>query len=80
MEGLAGYILRRLLFLPITLFVVSFATFYVTRWGPGDPISVYSGQFRDEEAFARVQHKYGLDKPIYEQYGIYVKNILLHGE
>jgi ABC-type dipeptide/oligopeptide/nickel transport system permease component len=80
MDGLAGYILRRLLFLPITLFVVSFATFYVTRWGPGDPISVYSGQFRDEEAFARVQHKYGLDKPIYEQYGIYVKNIVLHGD
>src|SRR5207237_9022835 len=79
MEGLAGYVLRRLLFLPITLFVVSFATFYVTRWGPGDPISVYSGQFRDEEAFARVRHKYGLDKPIVEQYGIYVKNVLLHG-
>src|SRR6478752_6968473 len=80
MEGLAGYILRRLLFLPITLFVVSFATFYITRWGPGDPVSVYSGQFRDEEAFARVQHKYGLDKPIYQQYGIWVKGVLLHGD
>ena len=80
MEGLAGYILRRLLFLPITLFVVSFSMFCITRWGPGDPISVYSGQFRDEEAFARVRHKYGLDKPIVEQYGIYVKNVLLHGD
>lgn len=80
MEGLAGYILRRLLFLPLTLLVVSFATFYITRWGPGDPISVYSGQYRDPEAFARVRHKYGLDKPIIEQYGIYMKGLLLHGD
>jgi ABC-type dipeptide/oligopeptide/nickel transport system permease component len=80
MDGLAGYVLRRLLFLPLTLLVVSFATFYITRWGPGDPISVYSQQYRDEEAFARVRHKYGLDKPIIEQYGIYMKGLLLHGD
>ena len=80
MEGLAGYILRRLMFLPITLLVVSFATFYITRWGPGSPISVYSGQYRDPEAFARVEHKFGLDKPIVEQYGIYVQRLVLHGD
>ncbi len=80
MDGLAGYILRRLLFLPLTLLIVSFATFYITRWGPGDPVSVYSGQYRDQEAFDRVRHKYGLDKPIIEQYGIYLKQIVLHGD
>lgn len=80
MEGLAGYVVRRLLFLPLTLFVVSFATFFITRWGPGDPISVYSGQFRDEEAIQRVREKYGFDKPIIEQYGIYMENLLLHGD
>lgn len=80
MEGLAGYILRRLLFLPLTLLVVSFATFYITRWGPGDPISIYSGQYRDEEAFDRVRAQYGLDKPIIQQYGIYVERVLLHGD
>jgi len=80
MEGLAGYVLRRLLFLPVTLLIVSFATFYITRWGPGDPVSVYSGQYRDPEAFARVRAKYGLDKPIIEQYGIYMKALVLHGD
>lgn len=80
MEGLAGYVVRRLLFLPLTLFVVSFATFYITRWGPGDPVSVYSGQYRDPEAFARVRQKYGLDKPIIEQYGIYMRDLLLKGD
>ena len=80
MEGLAGHILRRMMFLPITLLVVSFAMFYITRWGPGDPISVYSGQFRDEEAFARVREQYGLDKPIVQQYGIWLEDLLLHGD
>lgn len=80
MDGLAGYVIRRLLFLPIVLFVVSFATFYITRWGPGDPISVYSGQYRDPEAFDRVRHQYGLDKPIPEQYGIWLKDVVLHGD
>jgi ABC-type dipeptide/oligopeptide/nickel transport system permease component len=80
MDGLGGYVLRRLLFLPVTLLIISFATFYVTRWGPGDPISVYSGQFRDPDAFARVKQKYGLDKPIVEQYGIWLKNVALHGD
>jgi len=80
MDGLAGYVLRRLLFLPLTLLIVSFATFYITRWGPGDPISIYSGQYRDQEAFQRVRHKYGLDKPIIEQYGIYMKAVLLHAD
>jgi ABC-type dipeptide/oligopeptide/nickel transport system permease component len=80
MEGLGGYVLRRLLFLPITLLVVSFATFYITRWGPGDPISIYSGQYRDEEAFDRVREQYGLDKPIIQQYGIYLKRLALDGD
>jgi ABC-type dipeptide/oligopeptide/nickel transport system permease component len=80
MDGLAGYVIRRLLFLPITLLVVSFATFYITRWGPGDPISIYSGQFRDEEAFERVRERYGLDDPIIVQYGKYLERLMLHGD
>lgn len=80
MEGIAGYILRRLLFLPVTLLVVSLGTFYVTRWGPGDPISIYSGQYRDKEAFDRVREKYGLDEPIIVQYGVYMERLILHGD
>jgi ABC-type dipeptide/oligopeptide/nickel transport system permease component len=80
MEGLSGHILRRLMFLPVTLLVVSFATFYITRWGPGDPVSIYSGQYRDEEAFVRVREQYGLDKPIIQQYGIWLEDVVLHGD
>jgi ABC-type dipeptide/oligopeptide/nickel transport system permease component len=81
MEGIAGHIIRRLLFLPITLLVVSFATFYITRWGPGDPVRIYAGSgYADPEALDRVRHTYGLDKPIHEQYGIYMRRLLLHGD
>ncbi|MEX2246665.1 MAG: ABC transporter permease [Dehalococcoidia bacterium] len=79
-DGLAAYIVRRLLFVPITLLIVSLATFYITRWGPGDPVSVYSGQFRDEEAFDRVRHQYGLDKPIIQQYGIWLRDVVTDGD
>ncbi|MBI5288668.1 MAG: ABC transporter permease [Chloroflexi bacterium] len=80
MDGLAAYVIRRLLFLPVTLLIVSFATFYITRWGPGDPISIYSGHYRDEEAFDRVREQYGLDKPIVAQYGIWLERVALHGD
>jgi ABC-type dipeptide/oligopeptide/nickel transport system permease component len=81
MEGLAGYVLRRLLFLPLTLLIVSFATFYITRWGPGDPIRIYAGAgYSDPEALDRVRDKYGLDDPIIVQYGIWLENVLTDGD
>lgn len=81
MDGLAGYVLRRLLFLPVTLLIVSFATFYITRWGPGDPVRVAAGSgFSDPEALDRVRHKYGLDKPVIQQYGTWLRDVTLHGD
>src|SRR5690242_17159759 len=80
MEGTISYLIRRLLWVPLILFIVSFSTFALARLGPGDPVRIAAGQFRDEEAFARVRSARGLDKPIYDQYVIYVKGVLLHGD
>jgi len=68
--------MRRLLWVPLILFVVSAVTFTLARLGPGDPIRIASGQFRDPEAFERIRASRGLDKPIWRQYLIYVKNVL----
>jgi ABC-type dipeptide/oligopeptide/nickel transport system permease component len=76
MESRLSYILRRLLWVPGILFVVSFVTFALARYGPGDPVRVAAGNFRDEEAFNRIRAARGLDEPIYEQYYIYMKNVL----
>ena len=76
MEGKASYILRRLLWVLPILFVVTFATFALARFGPGDPIRVAAGNFRDEEAFERIRAARGLDKPIHEQYYLYMEGVL----
>jgi ABC-type dipeptide/oligopeptide/nickel transport system permease component len=76
MEGKVSYILRRLLWVVPILFVVTFATFTLARYGPGDPIRVAAGNFHDEEAFNRIRAARGLDKPVYEQYYLYMKGVL----
>ena len=79
MQGLLPYVLRRLLWAPLILFAVSFIAFMVTRFGPGDPISVAAGQYRDPEVLERVRHEKGLDKSPLDQYRIYIWNVL-HGD
>ncbi|HEX5370952.1 MAG TPA: ABC transporter permease [Dehalococcoidia bacterium] len=76
MDGTFAYLVRRLLWVPVILFFVSFVTFSLARFGPGDPIRIAAGQFRDPEAFARVRAARGLDKPVYEQYYIYMKGVV----
>ncbi len=81
MQGIVPYVVRRLLWAPLILLAVSFIAFTVTRLGPpGDPISVAQGQLRDPEALARVRAEFGLDKPFYEQYAIYIRDLVLHGD
>jgi peptide/nickel transport system permease protein len=77
---LLGYVIRRLLWLPVILFAVSFLTFTITRFGPGDPISVLGSNYQDPEAFERVREARGLDKPFYEQYAIYMKGVHTEGD
>jgi len=63
-----GYIIRRLFWLPIILLAVSFLSFAIARFGPGDPVAVAAGQFRDPEVLARVRAERGLDASLPEQY------------
>jgi ABC-type dipeptide/oligopeptide/nickel transport system permease component len=78
MDARTGYILRRLMWVPVILFFVSFTTFALARFGPGDPVRIAAGNFRDPAAFDRIREARGLDKPIYEQYAIYMKGVILH--
>lgn len=80
MESNLSYLMRRLLWVPPILLAVTFATFALARLGPGDPIRTAAGNFRDPEAFERVRAARGLDKPIHEQYVIYMKGVLTEGD
>jgi len=64
------------LWVPVILIIVSSFTFTLARIGPGDPIRTAAGQFRDPEAFERVKKARGLDKPLYEQYLIYMEGVV----
>jgi ABC-type dipeptide/oligopeptide/nickel transport system permease component len=68
------------MWVPLILFIVSFVTFALARLGPGDPIRVAAGQFRDPEAFERIRHARGLDKPLHEQYYIYMKGVMTRAD
>jgi ABC-type dipeptide/oligopeptide/nickel transport system permease component len=79
MQGILPYVLRRLLWAPLILLAVSFITFMAARFGPGDPVSIAAGQYRDPEVLERVRHEKGLDKNPLDQYRIYIWNVL-HGD
>jgi ABC-type dipeptide/oligopeptide/nickel transport system permease component len=65
---MAGYIIRRLLYLPPTLLFISFFAFALARFGPGDPVARYAGQFRDPVVLEQVRKAKGLDGSVFEQY------------
>lgn len=69
------YIVRRLAWLPVILFIISFATFALGRFGPGDPVEVLMGQNNDPETVQRIREQRGLNDNIFVQYGRYINNI-----
>ena len=66
------YIVRRLLFLPVTLVAVSLITFTLGHYGPGDPVRVMMGNKYNHEAAERIRDELGLNRPFFVQYGDYM--------
>jgi ABC-type dipeptide/oligopeptide/nickel transport system permease component len=76
MDSTLNYLARRLLWVPFILFFITFISFALARFGPGDPVRVAAGNFRDPEAFERIRQQRGLDEPIYEQYLTYMEGVI----
>lgn len=72
---MAPYILRRLLWLPVILLIVSFVTFVLGRFGPGDPVQVLMGQHSNPAVVERIREQRGLNDPIAVQYVRYLGNV-----
>lgn len=71
---MATYLLRKLLYTVVVLLGVVAVTFFIRP--PGDPARVLLGQRADEASVAAMREQLGLDRPLYEQMAIYVKNLL----
>ena len=67
------YIGKRLLTSIITIWAVVTIVFFLVRMMPGGP---FDGEKITPEMKAQLNEKYGLDKPVSEQYEIYIKNLL----
>jgi peptide/nickel transport system permease protein len=70
------YIVRRLLLLPVVLLGVSVLVFMVLHLVPGNPAQVIAGPDAPPETVAAIEHELGLDRPLYEQYGLYIERVL----
>ncbi|MBD2861801.1 MULTISPECIES: ABC transporter permease [Paenibacillus] len=67
------YLLRKLVFVVISLFVLASVTFFLMKAIPGDPFT--SEKAVPPEIKANLMAHYGLDKPLYVQYAAYIKNV-----
>lgn len=59
----------------MTIFAVATILFILFRMLPGDPTAQVISPALDAAAQARLKHAYGLDKPLYVQYVLYLKNL-----
>ena len=73
---MGAYAVRRLVWLPFLLLIVTFVTFALLRAGPGDPVQVWLGQHQNDEVRQRIRAQLGLDDPLAVQYLRYVEGVV----
>lgn len=72
------YVARRILWGVVLLFIVSALVFVIFYALPsGDPATARAGRLADAEDIQRIRDSLGLDEPIYVQYWIYMKGLIL---
>ncbi|HET9912264.1 MAG TPA: ABC transporter permease, partial [Anaerolineales bacterium] len=76
-----SYILRRIGMMIPTLFIISVITFIIIQLPPGDFLTSYAASLRsqgdmiDEAEIEVMRERYGLNQPMYVQYGKWVWGI-----
>jgi peptide/nickel transport system permease protein len=74
------YVLRRLLYAIPTLLGITMLIFFVLRILPGDPLSILYGESGvgslSNADLATIRHQFGFDRPLYQQYGYWLKDLL----
>jgi ABC-type dipeptide/oligopeptide/nickel transport system permease component len=70
---MGAYLLKRIIQGIVTVWFIASATFVAMHNVPGDPL--LDEKATTEEIRKNLMQKYGLDKPLHEQYIIYLKNM-----
>lgn len=80
------FIVRRVLYMIPTLFVISILSFVIIQAPPGDFLTSYAAQLRaqgdevDAAQLEALRQRYGLGEPFYVQYGKWISGILLRND
>ena len=78
MKNVTKYIIKRILLAIVTIFVICAITFFTMHAVPGGPFN--SEKALSEATVAALEARYGLDKPVGEQFVNYLKEVILHGD
>lgn len=70
------FLIRRITYSIVVIFVVSVVVFAAIHSLPGDPIEIMLQEFANPVLTARLRAHYLLDQPIYVQYGHWIRGIL----
>ena len=76
--GLLVYTIRRILFLFILIIGVATMVFIISHMVPSDPVAAFLSErsLSNPEIVEAFKIKWGLDKPLYMQYLVYMKSLL----
>jgi len=74
--ALLRYLLKRIIAGVLTIMILILVTFFLMHAVPGGPFNAGDNKEIPQETLDRLTAKYGLDKPVGEQFGLYVKNLL----
>ena len=69
------YLLSRLAQAAPLVLLLLVVNFVLIHSAPGDPIAYLAGQSGDAAYFAEMRARYGLDRPLLEQLGLYLVNV-----
>jgi peptide/nickel transport system permease protein len=71
-----SYLTKRILMMLPALLAITIVSFFILQIVPGDPARAIAGIDASEEHVEAIRHQLGLDKPIYVQYAIFLKNVI----
>ena len=72
-----NYLIRRLLWAGVLFVGVTLITYVLFFLLPADPARLAAGKSATAEDVARVSHQLGLDRPVHEQYALFLKRLVV---
>jgi ABC-type dipeptide/oligopeptide/nickel transport system permease component len=69
------YVVRRLIYTAVIMFMASIVVFLALRISPGDSSNFVISPVSSPERFAQLRHELGLDRPLIEQYAVFLSRM-----